>query len=443
MDSTTLSQQSARCAATMVQLVTAIKQYHVIMGTLSENRTKTPFLQRLDWDTFVQNYKDRPFFRRHMRMSYKSFCRLVNLLIDKLQFDEEMGSIRGGNIIPEIHVYATIRYLAGALYTDICCFCGISVTSFYTIVRRTINAINECINISFPSSAEECALAAAGFEEVSHDGVIKNCIGAVDGFLLSIRVPPKKLAHNVRGFFSGHYQKYGINIQASCDVNCRFTFVGLGGPGVTADRVGVHTSGLYEKIEAIPQGYIVIGDCAYQPTEKLVPIFGGNLALKADNDNFNFFASQLRIRIEMSFGIMTRKWGILQRPLLNDLRYVKKIICCIARLHNYCIDERMNSMVVDPIPASPGPRRMFTPQISEKVLTDSQLAYAQAAAEAENLQILSLEYPQWSLTRDLLVKTIKDRGLVRPKANQLRKRQQSLQTCAPAHRSFQAAELAE
>ena len=114
MDSTVVAQQSARCAATMVQLTIAIKEYHAIMGTLSENRNKNPFLQRLDWDAFVQNYKDRPFFRRHLRMSYKSFCRLVNLVVDKLQFDEEMGSIRGGNIIPEIHVYATIRYLAGA-----------------------------------------------------------------------------------------------------------------------------------------------------------------------------------------------------------------------------------------------------------------------------------------------------------------------------------------
>ena len=49
-----------------------------------------------------------------------------------------------------------------------------------------------------------------------------------------------------------------------------------------------------------------IGDCAYKPTEHLVPIFGGDLALRKENDNFNFYASQLRIRIEMAFGLMTR-----------------------------------------------------------------------------------------------------------------------------------------
>lgn len=74
-----------------------------------------------------------------------------------------------------------------------------------------------------------------------------------------------------------------------------------------------------------------------------MPIFGGDLALQKDNDNFNFFASQLRIRIEMAFGLMTRKWGILQRPLSNSLPSMKHLICCIARLHNFCIDERLRS----------------------------------------------------------------------------------------------------
>ena len=145
----------------------------------------------------------------------------------------------------------------------------------------------------------------------------------------------------------------------------------------------------------------------------------------------------------MSFGIMTRKWGILQRPLLNDLRSIKNLICCIARLHNFCIDERMNSLGANPIPVSLGRRRLFTPAISDHALTDNQLAYAQAAAEAENLQILSLEYPQWSLTRDLLVKAIKDLGLVRPKANHIPKRQLSSQTIAPRPRSFLGAAPSE
>ena len=180
--------------------------------------------------------------------------------------------IRGGKIIAEIHLYATIRYLAGASYSDICCFCGIYVTAFYEVVWKTISAINATIKIQFPSTPLECAVVASGLEKVSFDGVIKNCVGAVDGYLMGISTPWKVHAKNVKSFFSGHYQKYGINIQGCCDVDCRFTFLELGGPGATKDRVGVQESGLFDKIESLPAGYVCIADCAYQPTEKLVPI---------------------------------------------------------------------------------------------------------------------------------------------------------------------------
>ena len=127
-------------------------------------------------------------------------------------------------------------------------------------------------------------------------------------------------------------------MQAACDAYCRFIFVGIGGPGVTKDRDGVKDSGLHNKIESLPPGYVCIGDAAYQPTEHLVPILGGNLAIKRDNNNFNYFTSQLRIHIEMAFGLMMRKWGILQHPLTNLLASIKELILCIARLYNYCID---------------------------------------------------------------------------------------------------------
>jgi DDE superfamily endonuclease len=208
---------------------------------------------------------------------------------------------------------------------------------------ETIHAINKSMEIKFPSLPEDCAAVAALFEDISYAGVISNCVGVLDGYLMAINTPSKRTAKNVRSYYSGHYRRNGINIQACCDASCRFTFVGVGGPGVTKDRVAVKESGLSDLVEALPQGYICIGDCAYQPSERLVPIFGGDLALKPDNDNFNYFASQLRIRIEMAFGLMTRKWGILQKPLTNQLPNYKHLICCIARLHNFCIDEQLKT----------------------------------------------------------------------------------------------------
>jgi hypothetical protein len=72
-----------------------------------------------------------------------------------------------------------------------------------------------------------------------------------------------------------------------------------------------------------PPKYCVIGDAAKY-------------------DNFNFFGSQLRIRIEMAFGMMTCKWGIYWRPLLLvDLDKIKFVVEVVARFHDFCINERI------------------------------------------------------------------------------------------------------
>jgi hypothetical protein len=99
----------------------------------------------------------------------------------------------------------------------------------------------------------------------------------------------------VRSFFSGHCQTHGLNIQAACDPhNCRFTFLGVAGPGVIGDRDVINTVKLGQSLVAdLPGLYCVISDCAYTPSEHLVPIYMGGITLQ--NDNFNFFAIQLCI----------------------------------------------------------------------------------------------------------------------------------------------------
>ena len=51
-------------------------------------------------------------------------------------------------------------------------------------------------------------------------------------------LPSKKEVHNVWLYFSGHYQTYGVNIQAACDHNCRFLFIGDAGPGIMGELTG-------------------------------------------------------------------------------------------------------------------------------------------------------------------------------------------------------------
>ena len=43
----------------------------------------------------------------------------------------------------------------------------------------------------------------------------------------------------------------------------------------------------------------------------------------------------------MAFGMMQSKWGILQRPLTCSLQNMLWLVQAIARLHNLCINERL------------------------------------------------------------------------------------------------------
>jgi hypothetical protein len=56
------------------------------------------------------------------------------------------------------------------------------------------------------------------FKSISYNEAIMNCIGIIDGYLLRIKTPSRIHVGNVKSYFSGHYQCYGINIQA---VGCR------------------------------------------------------------------------------------------------------------------------------------------------------------------------------------------------------------------------------
>jgi DDE superfamily endonuclease len=121
----------------------------------------------------------------------------------------------------------------------------------------------------------------------------------------------------------------------------RFVHFAFAAPGVTGDREAIKQCSLYALVEALPVGICVIGDAAYQPTEHMVPVYQGADKLLPKYDNFNFFASQCRIRVEMAFGMWQGKWGILQRPLSCSMANMLWLSQATARLHNYCINERL------------------------------------------------------------------------------------------------------
>ena len=254
-----------------------------------------------------------------------------------------MASLCGGAIIPELCVYITIQYLTGRSYTVIFFLVGISRSSFFHLLWKKIKAINNCaeLQITWPNTKKWQIKCAFGITSISINCASHECVAVLDGYHLQTITPLKKEVRNVQSYFSSHYQTYGVNIQAACDHYCQFLFIGIAGPGVMGDRQVVVECGLSKLVES-PSGLLYcIGDCAYTPTEKLLPIYRSEQVARERYDNYNYYTSQLHICIEMAFELIVKRWSILQRPITIPICNIKHLICSIGVLHTYCINEQI------------------------------------------------------------------------------------------------------
>jgi len=102
--------------------------------------------------------------------------------------------------------------------------------------------------------------------------------------------------------------------------------------------------------------------------------------------------SQLRIRIEQTFGLRTGKWRILHQTLQAHLKKVEKIFMCITRLHNFCINKVTEGYV-------------FSTNFEDKQGGDD---------EAMILPVNESGVPESSVLRDIIVNDLVQRGLERP-----------------------------
>jgi hypothetical protein len=237
---------------------------------------------RIEWESHVQKLlAEGPLaFSRMYRMDYNSFVKLCAMVEPFMERDIEKAQARWGGrfvIATEIALHCLLRYLAGGSYLDIRLSAGISVPSFYRIVHVCINAIVKCedLSFSFPSTDDELQEIADGFRALSTKEVINGCVGCLDGLLLKVRTPSSKETGNVKSFFSGHYQTYGINVQAACDSKCRFISICIAAPGGCNDIAAFRRTPLHELVQQLPMGKYVIGDNAYCCSEHLLTPFSG------------------------------------------------------------------------------------------------------------------------------------------------------------------------
>jgi len=307
--------------------------------------------QRTEMESVVtQLGADR--FRRAYRMTPQQFKHLVDLLEPHLSLGKGKGAHGPNTLIPlPLRVSAAIRYLAGGDPIDIALSHGVAPSYVFPgLIWPVIEAINHCpdLDICFPVKHIDQRQIARKFKEKSHAG-FDCCVGAIDGLLIWTEKPTERdcrMFGNIQSgsFFCGRKHKFGFNMQAICDSDCRFLEFWIANPASASDYISYVTSDFYNKKLQMPhflaKGLVLFGDNAYVSNEFMATPYKS--ARRGTKDDYNFFHSQLRIRIEMAFGMLTSRWGILRKALPANLGILKQIAvtgACV-RLHNFCLDSK-------------------------------------------------------------------------------------------------------
>lgn len=254
--------------------------------------------------------------------------------------------IPNGRILPDVRLACAIRWFAGGSVYDIMTTYGVSHTDTMRSCWIVVDAVN-CVPrfaIVYPEDHREQLAIAQGFANVSKAD-FTCCAGAIDGILIWTHKPSLSDCQNagcsVGKFMCGRKKKYGLNCQAVSDVRGRILDISIVYPGSTSDCLAFEGMSLFDRLEQgiLAPGLCLFGDNAYLNTPYMATPYSN--VSGGTEDAYNFYHSQLRIRIECTFGMLTHRWSILRSaiPMNVTIRKTVALVLALAKLHNFCIDS--------------------------------------------------------------------------------------------------------
>ena len=294
------------------------------------------------------NLKSDSDFRAMFRMSRNGFNTLLSKIESNMRcFDSPISLTRaesssGSSISKKARLGATLRWLAGGSFHDICTEFGIAPGTFFNDegpLWDTIRAIDDSFIIFLP--ADDPVILqniASGFAACSRNHM-KHCVSAIDGWVMRTRKPTEKEVENVMAYRNYH-DCWGIVILAGCDSKTRFNMWSCKSTGSTNDSLAWQFSQFKKDLESgiLPMQWYVVGDEAFSNTQQFLVPWAGR-GLPADKDSFNYHLSAMRQCIERAFGILTERWGIFWRPVKCAFYKWTLIARTCAKLHNFCLDQ--------------------------------------------------------------------------------------------------------
>lgn len=325
---------------------------HTIVSSIVESgqrRRKPKFKhKRVLWEDYKDMLVSTNNFHDRLRMPVHHFVYLLSSIKDCISVDvrRSLASTEGvPPISPEIVLCCGLCFVGldapQSMISD--CF-GISLPSVRRVINMFLCAIDyntTCpeLQIELPDPACHNELNNLAFEwsRISTaQRVLDGFCGAVDGWLATTEAPFD--APHPADYYSGHYQCFGINVQAMCDPHLVFMYAGVTAPGKVNDsRAFLRCTELLEWLNSLPDEFFIGADNAYELSRRIMIPFSGAERNVVDFRTFNFYLSQLRVRIEMAFGRLVTKWRILKRALNYSTQKNIQIIRVCMKLHNFNI----------------------------------------------------------------------------------------------------------
>ena len=303
------------------------------------------------------------YFRRAYRMDYHSFLHLHDKLKDNMEAARKnmttyvsnggrqggrykLPPIPNGAVPAKTRLACAIRYFSGGSPYDIMTVYGVSHTIVFDSVWQVVEATNnlEEFKILYPECHRMQESIARGFAAVS-DVPFTNCAGAVDGVVIWTNRPTESDTLVARlgdgKFYCGRKKKYGLNCQVVSDANGRILDISITHGAATSDIIAFESSSLFARLEeggVLKEGLTLFGDNAYLNTNYMASPYPN---ANGTRDAYNFYQSQVRIRVECCFGMLAMRWGILSMAIPQNTSMVKVIgmVNALAKLHNFCLNE--------------------------------------------------------------------------------------------------------
>ncbi len=159
-------------------------------------------------------------------MNRVAFYKLVALVRPYLQKNVLKAIASSGSpITPLIKVAATVRFLAGGSYIDICGLFGLSMKNWYSkkyVLYETLEAFDRVLKLGMSFNADFLREREREFAHFSKNH-LRGCVMAIDGWICQTRMPTvAEVGIDVKSY-RNRKQMWGIVLSLELICGCQLT----------------------------------------------------------------------------------------------------------------------------------------------------------------------------------------------------------------------------